>query len=98
MRKTLRIVIVLGLAGASIAAIAQSTMVDGQVKKVDEAAGKITIQHGALKKFDMEEGMTMVFRANDPAMLKQVKPGDRVKFEADKINGQFTVMKIEKKK
>jgi Cu(I)/Ag(I) efflux system periplasmic protein CusF len=98
MRKTLRIVSVLGLAGASIAAIAQSTMVDGQVKKVDEAAGKITIQHGALKKFDMEEGMTMVFRANDPAMLKQVKPGDRVKFEADKINGQFTVMKIEKKK
>jgi Cu(I)/Ag(I) efflux system periplasmic protein CusF len=98
MRKTLRIVTVLGLAGASIAAFAQSTMVDGQVKKVDEAAGKITIQHGALKKFDMEEGMTMVFRANDPAMLKQVKPGDRVKFETDKINGQFTVMKIEKKK
>ncbi|RPI33721.1 MAG: RND transporter, partial [Hyphomicrobiaceae bacterium] len=50
------------------------------------------------KKFDMEDGMTMVFRANDPDMLKQVKPGDRIKFEADKINGQFTVMKIEKKK
>lgn len=98
MRKTFGIMTVLGLAGASIAAIAQSTMVDGQVKKVDEAAGKITIQHGALKKFDMEDGMTMVFRANDPGMLKQVKPGDRIKFEADKINGQFTVMKIEKKK
>ena len=98
MRKTFGIMTVLGLAGASIAAIAQSTMVDGQVKKVDEAAGKITIQHGALKKFDMEDGMTMVFRANDPGMLKQVKPGDKIKFEADKINGQFTVMKIEKKK
>ena len=98
MRKTFGIMTVLGLASASIAAIAQSTMVDGQVKKVDEAAGKITIQHGALKKFDMEDGMTMVFRANDPGMLKQVKPGDRIKFEADKINGQFTVMKIEKKK
>ena len=71
MRKTFGIMTVLGLAGASIAAIAQSTMVDGQVKKVDEAAGKITIQHGALKKFDMEDGMTMVFRANDPGMLKQ---------------------------
>jgi Cu(I)/Ag(I) efflux system periplasmic protein CusF len=98
MRTTFRIMTALGLAGASIAAIAQSTMVDGQVKKVDEAAGKITIQHGALKKFDMEDGMTMVFRANDPTMLKQVKPGDRIKFDADKINGQFTVMKIEKKK
>jgi Cu/Ag efflux protein CusF len=46
----------------------------------------------------MEGGMTMVFRAQDPAMLKQVKPGDKIKFEADKVSGQFTVIKIEKKK
>jgi Cu/Ag efflux protein CusF len=77
---------------------AQSGMVDGEVTKVDESAGKITIKHGPLKKFDMEGGMTMVFRANDPAMLKQVKPGDKISFEPDKINGQFTVMKIEKRK
>jgi Cu/Ag efflux protein CusF len=44
------------------------------------------------------DAMTMVFRASDPAMLKQVKPGDKIKFEADKVNGQFTVMKIESKK
>ena len=41
---------------------------------------------------------TMVFRANDPAMLKAVKAGDKVKFEADRVNGQFTVMKIQKAK
>jgi len=76
--------------------IAQSDMVNGQVTKVDEAAGKITIKHGALKKFDMEEGMTMVFRAGDPAMLKSVKPGDRIRFVPDRVNGQFTVTKIEK--
>jgi Cu/Ag efflux protein CusF len=46
----------------------------------------------------MDDGMTMVFRAQDPAMLKQVKPGDKIKFDADKINGQFTVTKIEKAK
>jgi len=72
--------------------------VKGQVTKVDEAAGKITIKHGALKKFDMEEGMTMVFRAGDPAMLKSVKPGDRIRFVPDRVNGQFTVTKIEKGK
>ena len=66
--------------------------------KVDESAGKITIKHGPMKKFDMEEGMTMVFRASDPALLKQVKPGDKIKFDADKISGQFTVTKIEKRK
>jgi Cu(I)/Ag(I) efflux system periplasmic protein CusF len=85
-----------GLAAGASMAYAQ--MVDGEVTKVDESAGKLTIKHGPMKKFDMEGGMTMVFRANDPAILKQVKPGDKIKFEADKVNGQFTVMKVEKKK
>jgi|SRR6186713_2225582 Cu/Ag efflux protein CusF len=76
-------------------ATAQS-LVDGQVTKVDESAGKITIKHGPLKQFDMEDGMTMVFRAGDPAMLKTVKAGDKVKFVPERINGQFTVTKIEK--
>jgi len=72
--------------------------VNGQVMKIDESAGKITIKHGPLRKFDMNENMTMMFRAGDPAMLKAVKPGDRVRFVPDRINGQFTVMKIEKAK
>ena len=32
----------------------------------------------------------------DEAMLKAVKAGDRVKFTAERVNGQFTVTKIEK--
>jgi Cu/Ag efflux protein CusF len=84
-----------GLTAAATVAFAQ--MVDGDVTKVDESAGKITIKHAPMKKFDMD-AMTMVFRAQDPALLKQVKAGDKIKFEADKVNGQFTVMKIEKKK
>ena len=101
MRRTFLIAaMVLGLSAIAPqpAAFAQSSMVDGQVTKVDASAGKITIKHGPMKKFDMDEGMTMVFRANDPAMLKAVKAGDKVKFEADKVNGQFTVMKIQKVK
>jgi len=87
----------LSLAADPLAALAQpSDYVSGQVTKIDESAGKIAIRHGPLKKFDMDEGMTMVFRASDPAMLKTVKPGDRVRFVPDRINGQFTVTKIEK--
>jgi Cu/Ag efflux protein CusF len=78
--------------------IAQAPMVNGQVTKIDEAAAKITLKHGPIKKLDMNEAMTMVFRVQDPAMLKQVKVGDKVKFDADRINGQFTVTKIEKSK
>ena len=78
-------------------AYAQS-LVDGTVTKIDASASKITLKHGPMKKFDMDDGMTMVFRVQDTAMLKAVKVGDKVKFDADKINGQFTVTKIEKTK
>ena len=89
--------LVLCLAASAPSAIAQSDdFVNGQVRKIDESAGKITIKHGPLKKFDMNENMTMVFRAGNPAMLKAVKPGDRIRFVPDRINGQFTVTKIEK--
>jgi Cu/Ag efflux protein CusF len=74
-----------------------SQLIDGQVTKIDEATGKLTIKHGPIKKFDMD-GMTMVFQAQDPAMLKAVKAGDKVKFDLEKIKGQFTVTKIEKAK
>ncbi len=85
--------------GAPLRAPAQTEpMIEGQVTKVDAAAQKIAIKHGPLKKFDMDEPMTMVFRAADPAMLKAVKAGDKVKFVPDRVNGQFTVTKIEKAK
>jgi Cu/Ag efflux protein CusF len=88
----------LSLSLSSLAGLAQSALVDGEVMKVDASAGKITIKHGPIKKLDMDEGMTMVFRAEDPALLKEVKAGDKIKFDADNVNGQFTVTKIEKKK
>jgi len=91
-------VLALSTALAPQSAPAQAETVTGQVTKIDESAGKITIRHGPIKKFDMEDGMTMVFRAQDPAMLKTVKPGDKVKFEADRVNGQFTVTRIQKAK
>jgi len=99
MRKTLLIAAAaLSLTASSLApvALAQSNMIDGRVTKIDEAAGKITIKHGPIKKLDMDEGMTMVFRAQDPEMLKGLKAGDTIKFEPDRVNGQFTVMKIQK--
>lgn len=77
---------------------AQSALTDGLVTKVDASAGKITIKHGPMKKFDMEDGMTMVYRAGDSAMLQMVKAGDKVKFDAENVNGQFVVTKIEKSK
>src|SRR5947199_8833022 len=82
----------------SQASLAQCGLIDGQVTKVDASAGNITIKHGPIRKLDMDQGMTMVFHAQDPTMLKNVKAGDRVKFDAENVNGQFIVTKIEKAK
>lgn len=42
------------------------------------------------------DSMTMVFQVTDPAMLAKVKAGDKVRFEADRVNGAITVTKIDK--
>ncbi len=83
--------------GLSMPSFADEEMTKGEVTKVDMDTGKLTIKHEPIKKFDMDS-MTMVWRAGDPAMLKEVKPGDKIMFHADKVNGQFTATKIEKSK
>lgn len=69
-------------------------MVSGTVEKIDAAAGRLTIEHGPIPNLNMD-GMTMVFRVQDPAMLKSLKPGARIRFSADRVQGQITVTRIE---
>ncbi|BCB17133.1 copper-binding protein [Bosea sp. ANAM02] len=85
------------LAFLIVALPAAAQSVNGTITKVDEAQGKLTINHGPIKNLDMD-GMTMVFRAGDAAMLKGVKAGDKIKFDADRVNGQLTVTKLQKSK
>ena len=83
----------------SAAALAQDAMVKGVVKKIDAGAGKITLTSGPIKSRDMDDdNMTMVFHVQDPAMLKQVKVGDKVQFEAGRVNGQIAVTSLQKSK
>ncbi|MBM3607523.1 MAG: copper-binding protein [Alphaproteobacteria bacterium] len=68
-----------------------------QVKKIDIGAGKMTVDHGPIKSLDMGP-MSMVFRVANPEMLKQVKPGDRIIFDAERVNGAITITKMRKAK
>lgn len=77
---------------------AGAASISGEVKKIDESAGKITLKHGPAKSLGMEEPMTMVYRVKDPALLKQVKVGDKVTFEAEEAASGYTVTKMEKAK
>jgi Cu(I)/Ag(I) efflux system periplasmic protein CusF len=96
MRKTATVAFVAALMMTS--ALAQGAAIDGEVKKVDEDAGKITLKHGPAKSLGMDEPMTMVYRVKDPAMLKQVKVGDKVSFEAENADAGYTVTKLQKAK
>jgi Cu(I)/Ag(I) efflux system periplasmic protein CusF len=69
-------------------------MTEGEIRKVDKEAQKLTIKHGPITNLDMP-GMTMVFRVSDPAMLDKVKAGDKVRFTVEKVQGAYTVMKVE---
>ncbi len=70
-----------------------AAMADGVVRKVDQAAGKLTIKHGPLKSLNMPP-MTMVFRVASPALLEGVKAGDKVKFVARDVDGALTVTEL----
>ncbi|MGV3742795.1 MAG: copper-binding protein [Burkholderiaceae bacterium] len=72
----------------------EGEMTDGEIRKVDKGAGKITIRHGELKNLGMPP-MTMVFRVKEPEMLDQVKAGDKVKFIAEKVGGALTLVKLQ---
>lgn len=77
-------------------AFAQAALpsVDGEVRKIDTEANKITLKHGDIPNLDMT-GMTMVFRVKDPALLAKVKAGDKVRFTVDKVDGALTVLSID---
>ncbi len=94
-----RILLAIGIvATLSVNAVWAQALTDGVVRKIDQSTNKITIKHGPMKKLNMEEGMTMVYSVKDPAMLKSVKAGDKVKFDVDQVSGQYIVTKIEKVK
>lgn len=81
-------------AASAPAQSAATALSEGEVKKVNKDTGKLTIKHGELKNLGMPP-MTMVFRTKEPAMLEQVKAGDKIHFVAEKVDGQFTVTKLE---
>jgi len=78
----------------AVAAQAQQASASGEVRRVDAAAGKITIKHGAISDLDLP-AMTLVYHA-DPALLKDIKPGDKINFTARREAGNYVVTEIRK--
>ena len=96
IKKLLAISALVMSAALPAAAFAQTTpsMTDGEVRKVDLEAGKVTIKHGDIKHLDMP-GMTMVFTAKDKAILNNIKTGDKIKFMVVSDAGKMVVTEIQ---
>ncbi|MDR1708145.1 MAG: copper-binding protein [Candidatus Accumulibacter sp.] len=78
----------------AISAPAGDGLVDGTVKKIDKAGGKVTVAHGPLTNLNMP-AMTMVFRVKDAAWLDQMKADAKIRFVADSIDGVLTIVRFE---
>jgi Cu/Ag efflux protein CusF len=91
LRRVARVLLAFAVATS---AFAQGAMADAEVRKLDVAGGKVTLKHGEIKRMDMPP-MTMVYRVKDPAQLSRLQVGDKVRFSAEKIDGQYTVTMIQ---
>ncbi|MGH6625425.1 MAG: copper-binding protein [Burkholderiaceae bacterium] len=84
----------MGTAEAKKDAAGATDMTEGEIRKVDKDAKKITIKHGEIKNLEMP-AMTMVFQVKDPAVLDKVKAGDKVRFKVEKTGTAFVVTDIQ---
>ena len=83
---------------APTAAMEKAPMKDateGEVRKIDKEARKITLKHGPIKNLDMP-GMTMVFQVKDVALLDKLVVGDKILFTVEQQQGAFVVTGAEK--
>jgi Cu(I)/Ag(I) efflux system periplasmic protein CusF len=71
-----------------------AALTDGEVRRVNRETQRITVRHGPIANLDMP-AHTMVFQVKEPALLEQVKPGDKIRFEAEKVPGGYAITRIE---
>lgn len=82
-------------AAASATEAPAAELADGEIRRIDVENKKLTIKHGPIKSLAMP-GMTMVFVLKDEALLNSLKVGDKIRFDAARIEGVFVVTQLQK--
>ena len=72
---------------------AVTDMADGEVRRVDKNAKKVTLKHGPIKSLDMPP-MTMVFQVRDESILSKLEVGQKIKFLAEQQQGAYVVTHV----
>lgn len=94
MKFTARLLAVASLVFPVAALAAPEALSEGTVKKIDAPTQRVMLAHGPIINLGMPP-MTMMFKVKDAAMLKQIKEGDKVRFRAEEVGGDYTVVRIE---
>ena len=96
LSKLLLIASVLASTLTPLQVVAENTgsMATGEIRKIDKEAGKVTIRHGTIKSIDMPP-MTMVFILKNPALLDNLKQGDKVNFDVIQEDGKLVVTDLQ---
>jgi Cu(I)/Ag(I) efflux system protein CusF len=82
------------MCATSVLAQTSAGLAEGEIRKVDKAAAKITIKHGDIPSIAMPP-MTMVFGVKDPAWLENAKAGDKIRFDVVLEGGKYIVTRLE---
>jgi len=76
-----------------VAPLATHDLADGEVRRIDRPAGKLTIRHGEIKRLEMPP-MTMVFSVADPGLMNNLKGGDKIRFAVERQSGRMVITRI----
>ena len=71
-----------------------SELSEGEITRWDARTLKVTLRHGEIKNLGMPP-MSMVFRVQDTSVVGAMKPGDKVRFRAEQVDGVYTVKQLE---
>ena len=83
-----------GAPGQTKAAVPSTSWTDGVVRTIHRKEGQVTISHEPLVNLGMGK-MTMTFRLKTPALIEGVKEGSRIRFVAENVNGELTVVALQ---
>jgi len=67
---------------------------EGVVKTIHKQEGQMTIAHGPLVDLGMGK-MTMTFRVKSPSLFDGIKEGSKIRFVAESVKGELTVVALE---
>lgn len=70
-------------------------MTGGEIRRIDRAAGRVTIRHDEIAHLDMPP-MTMAFQASPASLLEGLAAGNRIRFRVERSSGALVITAIDR--